>query len=209
MLQARFIRKFGCLGFTGLPSVFKVQHKHGVCMTFDDGPSLITPFVLDLLCEYKIKAIFFVVGLHFTDKDHIVNRIIEDGHILGNHTFSHREVCNLDRDEFCREVFDFQDEIDRYTGSKYRIFRPPRGLISYRQLVALKNKNINTLFWDIDSMDSWRINSHEIASKVISKVNIKKGGTVLFHDDNVENIESLKIVLRSFRDLNIPTIIPL
>lgn len=94
-------------------------------LTFDDGPSEWTPLILDLLAEHDVKATFFVIGQHIERNEHIVRRAIEEGHQIGNHTWTHRRLSGLTGSEHQMELRATQHVIVNMFGIEPGVWRAP------------------------------------------------------------------------------------
>ncbi|WP_245583499.1 polysaccharide deacetylase family protein [Paenibacillus assamensis] len=151
-----------------------------VALTFDDAPDqLFTPRVLDVLKEYKVKATFFVVGNRAQKHPDIINRIVKEGHILGNHTYNHPNLAKVSNTIFQREVLDTQQTIKKLTGKTMRYLRPPYGNITEEQIKWLVSKNISIVNWNVDSLDWKGLNAEQVLANVMGDV--KAGAIVLQH----------------------------
>ena len=154
-------------------------------LTFDDGPTPeITDWTLDMLSEYKAKATFFCIGNNIEKHPEIFNRIHEEGHAIGNHTFNHPKGWKTTSDAYVEEVVKTQKFIDPiYYNSKKKpkLFRPPYGQIKPRQGKALLNKGFRIIMWDILAFD-WEdtISNEKCYQNVISKA--RPGSIIVFHD---------------------------
>jgi peptidoglycan/xylan/chitin deacetylase (PgdA/CDA1 family) len=121
----------------------KSRSKKIIYLTFDDGPiPEVTPWVLDLLAKYNIKVTFFCVGENIVKNPDIFNRIISDGHSVGNHTYSHIKGWETKDDLY----FDDIDKCNELIKSS--LFRPPYGEASLSQIKVLRN-NYKIVMWDV------------------------------------------------------------
>jgi peptidoglycan/xylan/chitin deacetylase (PgdA/CDA1 family) len=115
----------------GLATFGKTATSGGrIALTFDDGPDpLVTPQVLDTLQEYDVKATFFVVGRYVEQHPEVLQRMVAEGHILGNHTYSHADMSTLGAPQLRRELQKTQRAVNRALGYKYpmSVMRPPYG----------------------------------------------------------------------------------
>lgn len=161
-----------------------------VFITFDDGPIPgLTPWVLDVLQDYGFTATFFCVGENVKRYPHIHDRILSEGHIVGNHTFNHLNGWHTDNDDYINNVV----LCDMYTASN--LFRPPYGKLKPAQSQAIKQDK-TIVMWDILSGD-FDINISE--EKCLNNVmnNYKSGSIIVFHD-NIKAEKKLKYVLPIF-----------
>jgi peptidoglycan/xylan/chitin deacetylase (PgdA/CDA1 family) len=103
---------------------------HRIALTFDDGPDpATTPAILNVLREHNVKVTFFVIGARAEQHPELIQRIVSEGHTLGNHTYYHRAMTKLTPDLALKELRDTQAVIDQALGGHSRItlFRPPCG----------------------------------------------------------------------------------
>lgn len=153
-----------------LPSREKV-----VYLTFDDGPTPgITEWVLNELEKYDAKATFFCLGKNVEAHPDIYRAILERGHAVGNHSYSHLKG-------FGSSVATYVKDAERAAGLiDSRLFRPPYGRILKRQVTMLK-KQFHIIMWSVLSVD---YNSAVSGSQVVKNVlqNVKSGSIVVFHD---------------------------
>jgi len=198
LFTSRLVRKIACSSRFPLPGVISISDRNGGhILTFDDGPDpIVTPLLLDLLQEYKVQAVFFILGINVPGNEHIIKRIVDEGHLLGNHSYHHKCLTGIGSGEFIHDVIDFHETIDSFVLGSYRIFRPPQGLISFKQLLYLKRNNIDLMFWNFDSRDSWLQTPEEIAHWVDGNVS-NRDKVLLFHDDNIKVVKALKILFTS------------
>jgi len=165
----------------------KRSFKKEVWLTFDDGPDeTITVFLLDLLKSLKIKATFFLVGQQIQKFPEIVKRITEEGHVIGNHTFTHRNGWFTSNKKYYLDINKAQELMHT------QIFRPPYGKLSLLQLRKIK-KNFKIIMWDVFSWDFKKdIKLEKIYSNVID--NVENGSVIVFHN-NLKSFINLKGIL--------------
>lgn len=146
-----------------------------IYLTFDDGPNpLATPFVLDQLAQYGAKASFFCIGKNVQAEPAIFQRILSEGHTIGNHTHHHLNGWNTGDATYLEDV----QNADGYIQSN--LFRPPYGRIKRSQIAALKNK-YRIIMWDVLSADfDTRLTPQASLAYVL--YHTKPGSIVLFHD---------------------------
>lgn len=157
---------------------FGNRNKKNVALTFDDGPNpYFTQKILDILDSFNIKATFFVMGKRCSEYPEILKEINQKGHLIGNHTFSHKngdfEMCN--------------NEIARITGKVSNYMRPPFYDISFcnKESGYLQDKFIVT--GDVDSKDYLLISQDEILKNVLADT--KNGSIIDFHDGSEIDID--------------------
>lgn len=171
-----------------------------ICLTFDDGPTIeYTPLILDLLQEYGAKATFFVLGEFVEYYPDIACRIAEEGHELGNHTFSHPDLTLLSTDELKKEILRTQQIVHAHTNKHCSLFRPTYGVF-YNETVNYVEEELGLGFvlWSRDMLiKDWELPGSDVLSKRIDS-NAKSGSVVLLHDgggNREQTVETLKHTL--------------
>ena len=146
-----------------------------VYLTFDDGPiPVITPWVVDLLGKYNIKATFFMVGDNVRKHPQEYTQVVEAGHRVGNHTFNHLKGLFTDTREYLENV----EKADALIHSN--LFRPPHGMLRRSQYKELC-KRYKFIMWDLVTRDySRRLNGEEVLGNV--KKLVRPGSIITFHD---------------------------
>ena len=150
--------------------------KKEIYLTFDDGPTEgVTDWTLDLLSQYEASATFFCVGNQVKSRKATFERIIKEGHGIGNHSFDHIKGWKVSTGQYINNVKRASEVIPS------QLFRPPYGQITPKQVTALQNLGYRIIMWSLLSKD-WdeRIAGGACANNVISKV--KPGDIVVFHD---------------------------
>lgn len=152
-----------------------------IALTFDDGPDPVyTPQILDVLKEHNAKATFFLVGKHVEKYPDIAKRIANEGHDIGNHSYSHPNMVLLTRDRLIREVEMAEKAITQAAGVRPYLFRPPRGLHNKALMEIIIQRKYTMVLWSLSSRD-WQEPSHkEIVWRVLRGA--RNGDIVLFHD---------------------------
>ena len=151
-----------------------------VYLTFDDGPHpSVTPFVLDLLKQYNAAASFFCIGKNVIQHPDIYNRIIKEGHTVGNHSHNHLNGWKTPVKQYLEDVANAANYIDSI------LYRPPYGRIRLRQAAGIKHamnkSNARIIMWDVLSADfDTEISATDCVNNVLS--NIEPGSIVVFHD---------------------------
>jgi peptidoglycan-N-acetylglucosamine deacetylase len=154
-----------------------------VCLTFDDGPDPEqTPRLLDTLAELGIKATFFVIGEHAERFPKIVRRMADEGHALGNHTWSHRLAYELSLGAFADEVERPRQLLADLTGNSVDLFRPPHGKITARQMLSLWQSHQTVVLWNSDPKDYQCTHADELRERLLTP-GPHGGDLVLMHDN--------------------------
>lgn len=151
------------------------DNKKDVYLTFDDGPiPEITPWVLDILDKYNIKATFFCVGDNVRKHSDIYQMVLARGHRVGNHTFNHLQGIRT----FTRNYLNNAELAAEYIDSE--LFRPPHGHMRLPQFFTLRKK-YKIILWDVVTRDySKLLNSEQVFNNV--KRYTRNGSIIVFHD---------------------------
>lgn len=162
-----------------------------VALTFDDGPSKrYTPQLLDGLAERRVKATFFITGKNAAANPEIVKRIAKEGHLIGNHTYSHLQLSRTNREVFKQELVKTCSIIKEITGEDVLYVRPPYG--SWDKTLE-KELNLFPVLWTIDPLDWCTDNAANVVQKVVSKTT--ENSVILLHDEYASSVTAaLQIV---------------
>ncbi|HHX37896.1 MAG TPA: polysaccharide deacetylase family protein [Clostridiaceae bacterium] len=167
-----------------------------ISLTFDDGPRPDTTGpLLDVLKAYDVKATFCMVGWRVQGNEALVKRIVDEGHLLCNHSWDHPDLTSLTDEEVIKQIADTDAVLYNATGFKSPIIRPPYGAYDDR-VTTLVDKPV--LMWNLDTRD-WE--SRDVDA-IIEKVNneIKPGDCLLFHDIYDTTVESVRILIPTLKD---------
>lgn len=150
--------------------------KKEIFLSFDDGPHpRITPLVLDMLAAHGAKASFFCIGDRVKRFPDIYQRILDEGHAIGNHTFHHLNGWKTNDADYLTNITEAALCIDS------RLFRPPYGRIKGSQARAIVAKGFKTIMWTVLSGDyDAKLNPAQCSNRVLE--NIEPGFIILFHD---------------------------
>ena len=134
-----------------------------VLLTFDDGPHpTATPEILDTLRAHGAKAVFFVVGSRIHRAPHLLSRILDEGHILGNHGFDHPLTYSMRYRAYLADLVRCQNEVHDHCGRYPRLHRPPLGTVSLASAFAPRSLGLSSVLWSLSSED-WRFSSSDDA----------------------------------------------
>ena len=171
-----------------------------VALTFDDGPDpAATPALLDLLKRENVRATFFLIGRNVDAHPDLARRIADEGHLVGNHTYTHRWQNTLSWARgIAKDMTDAQDAIARATGLTPRYFRPPVGLTTPHFQTALNRVGLKLIAWDVRPLDS-----RKPADAVIRHVakETRDGSIILLHDGYATPEKITQIVEAVIHDL--------
>ena len=168
-----------------------VKEKPSIAITFDDGPSgRYTGRLLDGLKERNVKASFFLIGENAEENPELVERIYKEGHLIGNHTYSHVQMTHLSEEAAVREIERTDQVISAITGEHVAYMRPPFGAWQRELEVRME---VLPVLWSVDPLDWTTENADEIVSKVVTEV--EEGDIILLHDCYASSVEAaLRIV---------------
>lgn len=154
-----------------------------VALTFDDGPDAIqTPRVLGILKKNNIKACFFCIGSKIAGNEDIIQRIKDEGHLLGNHSYSHSNKFPLySSSKMTDDVVRCSIELEKITGSRVRLFRPPFGVTNPTVARVARRLGLTTVGWNIRTLDTWAKDSSKVVKRIEKK--LSSGSVILLHDN--------------------------
>ncbi len=142
-----------------------------VCLTFDDGPHPeYTPRLLQILSELGVPATFFLVGQEAERFPGIVRQIAAAGHVVGNHTFEHRDATSISSESFLAEVDRAKTLLRELSGQEVDLFRPPHGRLTIFTLLGLWRAGQRVVLWNVDSRDysrTWSGTDPSISSLIV------------------------------------------
>jgi peptidoglycan/xylan/chitin deacetylase (PgdA/CDA1 family) len=174
-----------------------------VALTFDDGPHpAFTPQILDILKRYGVRATFFLIGARAERYPDLARRIVAEGHEIGDHTYSHpADLPRKDWDAICREIVKGADAIERVTGVRPKLFRPPRGYLNYRVHTAAQLCGFTVVLWTV-SADHHDAPTPEAMAQRVFKL-VHPGAIVLMHDGRIpirwKDVKALPLLLDGLR----------
>lgn len=194
MILLAVICLIGYLQNDTLPVMGKISDKEGqkkIALTFDDGPHpYYTRQLLKGLKERNAKATFFITGQNVEAYPEIVKEIYEDGHLIGNHTYSHMQLGSKNAEKFKQEIIKTNEVIKEVTGEDTIYVRPPYG--SWNKEFE-KELNMFSVLWTIDPLDWCSSNVSCIVGNVCAKA--KENDIILMHDQYKTTVTAaLKIV---------------
>ncbi len=176
------------------------KHDSHLALTFDDGPDpMNTPIILDILGQNKILGTFFIAGDKAIRYPEIVNRIVEDGHELGNHTYSHQTLPSLNKRRIKEEVKGNQELLLKITGVQTNLFRPPQTRINCQSLIMLIKMKQTVVLWSISSEDYLNQGIAPILENVNDRT-VHGGDIVVFHDQSDDTNRALPKVINNLKE---------
>lgn len=162
--------------------------------------------LLHILKQYNVKTTFFLVGFWVDKYPEMVKRIDEEGHEIGNHSAKHPKMSQLSEERIIEELTITSNKIEKITGKKVNLFRPPYGDYNNRLMKIAKDLGYYVIQWDVDSLDYKDYGRDAIVDRVIGKV--KNGSIVLFHNNATYTKDALPIILEKLQKKGF-TIVPI
>jgi peptidoglycan/xylan/chitin deacetylase (PgdA/CDA1 family) len=167
------------------------RHKRRVALTFDDGPDELSLAYLDVLAKYRVHATFFVVGAACVSRRELLRAMVERGHELGNHGFSHTRFTTLRKSEL-------DDELERtlrlLPKPTPKLVRPPHGALSVSSLMTCAAAGYRTILWSKDSMDAHTDSMTGVVAATFSR-RIEAGEIILLHEGQKWTLGALPIII--------------
>ena len=155
-----------------------------IALTFDDGPDKVkTPLVLEILDKYNVPATFFCIGKNIEKQPRLFDKLISEGHAIGNHTFNHLKGWDTPTETYLENVEWCNLEIQKFENlnSESKLFRPPYGKIKSSQSKILRQLGYKIIMWDVLSADfDQTISPEQCLKNVLEKA--ESGSIIVFHD---------------------------
>ena len=171
-------------------------------LTFDNGyENGLTPQILDVLKAKKVPAAFFVTGHYLLDQPDLVKRMAAEGHVIGNHSWSHPDMTTIGDDQLRVELAKVRAETTRLTGKdRMHFLRPPRGIFDARTLALAQKEGYTSIFWSVAYKD-WVTDSQRGAAYAYEKVvsQLHPGAIILLHAVSRDNAAALSAIIDQAR----------
>jgi len=173
--------------------------------------------LLDTLDKYKVKATFFMVGQQMEKYPEIAKDVVRRGHAIGNHTYTHPHNIELDTEtQIINELEHCEQVIEKVTGKRSHLFRPPRGLVDSTVFMIAEEEGYPTILWTVCADNTYAPTPADMAKRVLK--HMRPGGIILAHDGSFDSrwkdvaatpliIEELK--KRGYRFVTIPELLKL
>ena len=176
-----------------------------IYLTFDAGyENGCTAKILDVLKKHNAPAAFFLVGNYIEKNADLVRRMVEEGHIVGNHTMHHYDMSKLStKDAFAKELTALETLFKETTGKELpKYYRPPQGIYSKDNLYMAKEMGYQTVFWSLAYMD-WNNDAQPTAEEAYAKLlpRIHDGAVVLLHSTSQTNAAILDELLTKWESM--------
>ena len=164
-------------------------------LTFDDGPGRYSEHLLDILKEKETPASFFLLGENLDGHEKEVMRMIDEGHLIGNHSYSHRELNRLSIEEIQEELERTNRKILDITGKEMTYMRPPFG--AWEKSVEEQISMIPVM-WNVDSLD-WKLKNTPAIVKLVME-QVKDGDILLMHDGYQTSLEAAGLIIDGLKE---------
>ena len=152
-----------------------------------------TQGILDVLKEYGADATFFLVGFWVEDYPEMTKKIADAGFEIGTHSNTHPDMVKLSKETMKSELESSMSKIKEVTGQDVKLFRAPFGSYNNSLLEAATDLGLQTIQWDVDSLDWKGLSASDISARVMAKV--KNGSIILMHNNSDNIIDALRLVL--------------
>lgn len=174
-------------------------NEKSIFLTFDAGfENGFTPAILDVLKKHNVKAAFFLVGNYLEKNPDLVKRMIEEGHIVGNHTYNHPDMSKIaDVESFRKELTSLEELYKSITGLEMaKYYRPPQGKFNEENLKQANDLGYKTIFWSLAYVD-WYVNKQPTKEYAFEKLipRTHPGAVILLHSTSKTNSEILDELL--------------
>ena len=176
-----------------------------IYLTFDAGyENGYTAPILDVLRAAQVPAAFFLVGTYIRDHPELVQRMVQEGHTIGNHTMTHPDMSAIsDLERFKKELAETEGHYEAAIGEPMpKLYRPPKGKYSVDNLKMAKDLGYTTLFWSLAYVD-WNVDAQPSKSQAFAKLipRIHPGAILMLHSTSATNAEIMPELIQKYQDL--------
>jgi len=176
-----------------------------IYLTFDAGyENGYTKQILDVLKQEQVPAAFFLVGTYIEDNPDIVTRMVEEGHIVGNHTMSHPDMSSYSKEEFTKEMTGVEALYEELIGEEMpKYYRPPQGKYSVSNLEMANEMGYTTMFWSLAYVD-WYVDDQPTKEQAFEKLipRVHPGTVLLLHSTSETNTNILKELIQEYKNMD-------
>ena len=190
-----------------------LEENNGICLgnkdekiiylTFDEGYEAgFTSKILEILKENEVKATFFITAHYLNTNEELVKQMIEEGHIVGNHTVNHKSMPTLTEEEIKKEVMDLHIAVYQKFEYEMKYIRPPKGEFSEKSLKYTNNLGYKTVMWSF-AYEDWGENNQPNEEKAKEKIleNLHNGEIMLLHGNSKTNTNILDEVIKKSKEM--------
>jgi len=180
--------------------------KNQIAITFDDGPHPeFTPKALDLLKQHNAKATFFCIGQEVEKHPDILKRMLSEGHVVGNHTYSHSKSFGFfNTEKVISELKQANQVFKELTGKDMQLYRPAFAVTNPMIERAVKQVKVHSIGWNVRSLDTTSRSKKMILKRIVQK--LAKGDVILLHDTSQKSIEVLEQLLLFLEEKNLESV---
>ena len=190
-----------------------LEENNGICLgnkeskviylTFDEGYEAgYTPKILEVLKENDVKAAFFITAHYLNTEEDLVKQMIEEGHIVGNHTVNHKSMPSLTEEEIKKEVMDLHTAIYEKFGYEMKYIRPPKGEFSEKSIKYTNTLGYKTVMWSF-AYEDWNEKKQPDEEKAKKKIldNLHNGEIMLLHGNSKTNTNMLDSIIKEAKEM--------
>jgi peptidoglycan-N-acetylmuramic acid deacetylase len=175
-----------------------------IYLTFDAGfENGYTESILDTLKKHDVKAAFFLVGHYLEEEPLLVKRMVDEGHIVGNHTYHHPDMSQIsEKESFSKELTSLEELYKQITGTDMKkYYRPPQGKFNEDNLIMANELGYKTIFWSLAYVD-WYNDKQPTKEQAFNKLvpRIHPGAVLLLHSTSKTNSEILDELLTKYKE---------
>lgn len=174
--------------------------KKCISLTYDDGPGIHTPELLTILKRNKVHATFFVIGRNAARSPDTLKRAINDGHLIGNHSWNHPWLPTKSEKQILDELTQTNTIIQKYTNKPVRYARPPYGAIDNKTYRVYKSLSLSAVFWSVDTRDWADRNASIVCNRVVAGA--RSGGIVILHDIHQSTVQATQCIIDNLKKRN-------
>lgn len=171
-----------------------------VALTFDDGPwPGHTGAILDILRDHEVKATFFMVGNLAERHPELARRVMNEGHVIANHTYSHKILTRYPLETVSREMREGSRALKSVTGLDPVWFRPPGGAINAEIMEEAERLGLRLVMWDVDPQDWRKPGVDAMRNELLARIG--PGSVVLLHDGGGDRAQTVELLPRLIEEL--------
>lgn len=166
-------------------------------LTFDEGyENGYTAKILDVLKDTNTPAAFFVTGPYIKNEPELIKRMVEEGHVVGNHTVNHPSMPDLNEEEITKELTELNKSFKNLTNESMKFMRPPMGEFSEKSLASIQKNGYKTVFWSIAYAD-WDTKNQKGTDYAVEQVTnqFHNGAIILLHAVSENNADALEQII--------------
>jgi peptidoglycan-N-acetylmuramic acid deacetylase len=179
------------------------NEKKNIYLTFDEGYEAgYTPKILDVLKQNNVKATFFITAHYLNTQSDLVKQMIDEGHIVGNHTVNHKSMPSLTQEQINSEVMDLHKAIYSKFEYEMKYLRPPMGEYSQKTLAVTNSLGYTTVMWSF-AYEDWNEKSQPDEEKSKQKIlnNVHNGEIMLLHGNSKTNTNILDSIIKQIKQM--------